>query len=161
MNIMGRRSIRENKTIYQTCREAAALTREQASEQMEFITSDRIEKIEYEKTTPQPDEILAMAKCYKYPALCNYYCSHECSIGQKQVPEVAQKELTQITLEILASINSLTAAKDRLIEISADGKIERDELTDFNRIKDQLQQMEESIRSLRLWIETTGLEESQ
>lgn len=155
---MGRKSTRENKTIYQTCREAASLTREQASEQMQFITSDRIEKIEYEKTTPQPDEILAMAECYKYPALCNYYCSHECSIGQKHVPEVAQKELTQITLEILASINSLTAAKDRLIEISADGKISSDELTDFNRIKKQLQQMEESIRSLRLWIETSQLE---
>ena len=44
--IMGKRSVKENKNIYQISREEAALTRERAAEQMECISSDRIEKIE-------------------------------------------------------------------------------------------------------------------
>ena len=104
---MGRKSTKENKNIYQTSREALGLTREAAAEQLEFLSADRIEKIESEKSLPHPDEILAMADCYKNPSLCNYYCSHECPIGQEYVPEVQMKNLSQITLEMLASLNTL------------------------------------------------------
>ena len=58
---MGRKSTKENKNIYQISRENSGLTRESAAEQLEFISSDRIEKIENEKSYPHPDEILAMA----------------------------------------------------------------------------------------------------
>ncbi len=51
---MGRKSTKENKNIYQTSRENMNFTREAAAEQMGFISSDRIEKIEYEKTLPHP-----------------------------------------------------------------------------------------------------------
>ena len=63
--IMGKKSIKENKNIYQKSREALELTRERAAELMEFISDDRIEKIESEKSYPHPDEIVAMAKAYK------------------------------------------------------------------------------------------------
>ena len=43
---MGRKSTKENKNIYQISRENAELTRESAAEQLEFISSDRIEKID-------------------------------------------------------------------------------------------------------------------
>ena len=92
---MGRKSIKQNKNIYQTSRENAGLTREGAAERLAFLSSDRIEKIESEKSLPHPDEILAMANCYKNPSLCNYYCSHECPIGQEYVPEVKIKELCE------------------------------------------------------------------
>lgn len=150
---MGRKSTKENKNIYQTSREAAELTREGAAELLEFISSDRIEKIESEKSLPHPDEILAMADCYKNPSLCNYYCSHECPIGQEYVPEVKSKELSQITLEMLASLNSLEKEKNRLIEITVDGKISDDEMQDFKRIQDQLSQISMAIDSLQLWVE--------
>lgn len=44
---MGKQSTRENKTIYQLCREEKELTREKASELMAGVSSSRIEKIEY------------------------------------------------------------------------------------------------------------------
>ena len=78
---MGRKSTKENKTIYQTSRESLGLTRDQAAEKLEFISADRIEKIEYQKSLPHPEEVMAMADCYKEPILCNYFCSHECPIG--------------------------------------------------------------------------------
>ena len=150
---MGRKSTKENKNIYQTSREAAELTREAAAEQLAFISSDRIEKIENEKSLPHPDEILAMADCYKNPSLCNYYCSHECPIGQEYVPEVKSKELSQITLEMLASLNSLDKQKARLIEITVDGVISEDEIEDFKNIQEQLEYISMAIDSLQLWVQ--------
>ncbi len=150
---MGRKSTKENKNIYQTSREAMDLTRDAAAELLEFISSDRIEKIESEKSVPHPDEILAMADCYKTPSLCNYYCSHECPIGQEYVPEVKIKELSQITLEILASLNSLEKEKARLIEITVDGVISDDELQDFVKIQEQLSEISLAIDTLQLWVQ--------
>ena len=150
---MGRKSTKENKTIYQTSREALGLTRDQASEKLEFISADRIEKIEYEKSLPHPEEILAMADCYKNPALCNYFCSHECPIGQQYVPEVKMKELSQITLEMLASLNALDREKNRLIEITVDGEISEDEIQDFKKIQEQLAKISMAIDSLQLWVQ--------
>ena len=152
---MGKRSIRENKNIYQISREALELTREGASDLMEFVTADRIEKIESEKSLPHPDEILAMAKAYKAPILCNYFCSHECPIGQEHVTELELKDLPQITLEVLASLNAMDKAKNRLIEITADGQISPDEYPDFSNIQNQLSQISTAVDSLKLWVEKT------
>lgn len=152
---MGRKSTKENKTIYQKSREALGYTRDTASEKLEFISADRIEKIEYQKSLPHPEEVLAMADCYKNPALCNYFCSHECPIGIEHVPEIKEKELSQITLEMLATLNKLTKAKERLIEITVDGELTEDELPDFLQIKDDLEKMAMAIDSLNLWIDQT------
>lgn len=152
---MGKKSIKENKNIYQTSREAMELTREKAAEQMEFISADRIEKIESEKSLPHPDEILTMAECYKAPALCNYFCTHECPIGQIHEPEVQVKNLSQIVLEIISSLNSMEKEKNRLINITVDGKITEDEYTDFANIQKQLKNIQIAVKSLQLWVEQT------
>lgn len=152
---MGKRSTKENKNIYQICRENLELTRERASEQLAFISPDRIEKIESEKSLPHPDEILAMSKTYKAPDLCNYYCSHECPIGQEYVPAVKMKDLSQIVLEMLASLNNLEKEKERLIEITADGEITEDEFRDFTKIQAQLNRISLSVNSLQLWLQKT------
>ena len=152
---MGRKSTKENKNIYQTSREAMEYTREAAAEKLGFISADRIEKIENERSLPHPEEVLAMADCYKNPALCNYFCSHECPIGIEYVPEIKAKNLSQITLEMLATLNKLTHEKERLIEITVDGELSEDEIPDFLKIKDQLEKMALAIDSLNLWLDQT------
>ena len=150
---MGKRSIRENKNIYQTYREQNNLTMDKASELMGTVSVARIEKIENGKSLPHADEVLAMASCYKAPDLCNYFCSNECEIGKKYVPEVQSKDLANIVLEVVATLNNLEKDKDRLIEIAADGQIDEDEHTDFEYIKTQLEKISTSVESLKLWIE--------
>lgn len=152
---MGKKSIKENKNVYQLAREKMELTRQAASEAMVYISDDRIEKIESEKSMPHPDEILAMAEAYKAPELCNYFCANECPIGQKHVTEVKIQDLSQITLEVIASLNALNKEKERLIEITVDGQITEDELKDFNKIKQQLERIALSVDTLKLWVEKT------
>ena len=55
---MGKQSTRENKTIYQICREEAGLTRSEASEKMTAVSDSKIEKFEYEIQEPTPYDII-------------------------------------------------------------------------------------------------------
>ena len=152
---MGRRSTKENKNVYQTSREALGLTREAAAERLQFISADRIEKIESEKSLPHPEEILAMAEGYKNPSLCNYYCSQVCPIGREHVPEVKVKDLSQITIEMMVSLNNLNKHRDRLMEITVDGEISDDEMPEFCRIKEELDRIAMTIDSLKLWLDNS------
>ena len=123
---MGRASTKSNKNRYQLVREELGLSREKASELLEAVTPERIEKIESGKSLPHPDEVLTMAAKYRRPSLCNYYCSNQCPIGQAYVPE---------------------------IEITADGKIEGDEIDDFIRIQEELEKISITVETLQLWAE--------
>ena len=150
---MARKSTKENKNIYHITREDLGLTREAAGELLETISPERIEKIENERTMPYPDEVLVMAEKYKQPNLCNYYCANQCPIGQQYVPEVKLKDLAQIVLEMLASLNSVQKKKDRLIEITVDGRISGDELGDFIFIQQELERISIAVETLQLWSE--------
>ena len=150
---MARVSTKENKNIYQLTREELKLSREAASELLESIPPERIEKIENERSLPHPDEVLVMSDKYKQPNLCNYYCANQCPIGQEYVPEIKVKDLSQIVLEMLASLNSMNKRKDRLIEITADGKISSNELEDFICIQEELERISITVETLQLWSE--------
>ena len=150
---MARVSSKKDKNIYQRTRENLELSRESASELLEWISPERIERIENEKSNPNPDEVLQMADKYKLPRLCNYYCSNQCPIGQEYVPEVKVKDLSQIVLEMLASLNSMNKKRERLIEITADGQIGDDEIEDFIYIQDELERISITVETLQLWSE--------
>ena len=150
---MARKSTRENKNIYQRTREGLELTREQASELMVTMSPERIEKIENERSMPHPDEVLLMSDQYKQPALCNYYCANQCPIGAQYVPEIKIKDLSQIVLETIASLNAMQKKKDRLIEITVDGQITDDELADFVHIQQELEKISVAVETLQLWCE--------
>ena len=150
---MARKSTKENKTIYQRTREGLGLTREEASELLVTMSPERIEKIESERSMPHPDEVLLMSDQYKYPSLCNYYCANQCPIGQQYVPEIKIKDLSQIVLETIASLNAMQRQKERLIEITVDGKITGDELADFVHIQEELEKISIAVETLQLWCE--------
>ncbi len=150
---MGRTSKKEHKSEYQIRREELGLSREKASELLESISAERIERIESGKLNACPDEVVLMADKYRAPHLCNYYCANECEIGRKYVPEIKIKDLAQIVLEMLASLNSVKKRQERLIEITSDGVIDADEVEDFIQIQQELERISITAESLRLWSE--------
>jgi len=148
---MARKSTKENKTIYQRTRESLDLTREEASDLLVTMSPERIEKIESERSMPHPDEVLLMSDQYKQPGLCNYYCANQCPIGKQYVPEIKVKDLSQIVLETIASLNAMQKKKERLIEITVDGHISGDELADFVYIQEELEKISVAVEPLLLW----------
>ena len=112
---MARASTKENKSLYQQKREELGLSREKAAELLRFITPERIERIESGKSNAHPDEVVLMAEKYQCPHLCNYFCANECEIGKQYVPEIKPRDLSQIILEMLASLNAMQRKQERLI----------------------------------------------
>lgn len=150
---MPRVSTKENKNIYQQIRERLGLSREAASERLAGVSADKIEKIESEKTVPYPDEVLAMSRGYNAPTLCNHYCSKQCPIGMEYVPEIKLKELSQIVLEMVASLNAVEGEKNKLIELAADGEISDKEIDEFIHIQGELERISVAVETLQLWTE--------
>ena len=149
---MGRKSTKENKSIYQLTREQLGLTREKAGELIPGFSPERIEKIENGRTQIQPEDVMLLAEYYKAPALCNHYCVYECPIGQVSAPRVESKELAQIAVETLNALNRMNRSKDRLLEIVEDGVVREDEYEDFVEIKDVLDRIALGVSNLQLWV---------
>ena len=150
---MGRRSTKENKSIWQTTREELGLTREKAGELVPGFSPERIEKIENGRTQIQPEDALLLAEYYKAPSLRNYYCVHECPIGQVHAMRTESKDLVQIAVETLNAANRLNQRRDRLLEIAEDGQVREDEYQDFVEIKNTLDRIALSVSNLQLWID--------
>jgi transcriptional regulator with XRE-family HTH domain len=152
MILMGRKSIREDKSVYFKAREEAGLTRAQASELIGTMTESRLEKIETGKVAIYPEDVVDLANAYKRQDLCNHYCTHECKIGKGTAPEVKMSSLPEIVLGMLSALNSLNNQKERFIDITADGVISEDEMDDFLAIQKQLEQIDTTVEALKLWV---------
>lgn len=151
---MGKKSIKEDKNIFQLCREECNLTRAAASELMVSVTEDKIKKIE-NGTIPTDYDVLQMAEAYNKPELCNWHCTHTCKIGQKYIPQVEISELPSIVLETVATLNEIQPLINRLIQITKDGKISDDEIPDFALISKKLNEVSLASDALNLWVEKT------
>lgn len=143
----------KKKNAYLQRRMELNLSREKASELLESIPPERIERIENEKVNIHPDEVLIMAEKYKMPSLCNNYCANDCPIGQQYVPEIKVNNLSQIVMEMVVALNKVQTNRDRLMEITVDGKITDDELVEFVDIQKELQKISITIDTLKLWTE--------
>ncbi|MCR4650934.1 MAG: helix-turn-helix transcriptional regulator [Lachnospiraceae bacterium] len=152
---MGKKSVKENKNIYQKAREDIDMTRAAVEDATEGILSaSRIEKIENGSLNAHPEDVIRMAKVYNKPELCNYFCTNECQIGKKYIPEVKTiHDLPQITMELLSKLNLLNRDKERLIDMTADGSIVEAERTDFEQFLEHLNEMSLAIETLKLWAE--------
>ena len=145
------------ETVYKEIRKKHELTRDDVCDKALLmdnpIQPERLERIENGKFPITPDEVMLLAEIYGEPTLCNHYCSKECPIGEKYVPEVKVKDLAQIVLEMLSSLNSMKKSQERLIEITADGMIDDDEIKDFIFIQKELEHISITVETLQLWVE--------
>ncbi len=144
-------------TVYKETRKKHNLTRDEVCDEASLLNfplqPERLERIENGKFGISPEEVMLLSKIYGEPTLCNHFCSNECPIGKKYVPEIEVKDLTQIVLEMLSSLNSMKNSQERLIEITANGEIGDDEIRDFVFIQNKLEKLSMTIESLQLWVE--------
>ena len=130
-------------------------TRAKAALELKCIDENRLERIEKNRAAIRPDEVLILAEVYDEPSLCNYYCAMQCPIGKDgEVPYVGQPERSElpiIVLQMIASLNSASQMKDRLIEIAADGDVADDEMEEFEAIRHELDKITATVKTLEMW----------
>lgn len=159
---MGKRSIKENKNVYQEARDELGWSREKAADEILKIENGRygyvdkykLVKIEDESIKIQPEDIVALSKAYNKPELRNYYCCHQCDIGAIDAPEVIYKDnVHEILVNMAISLESVNTKKTRLMEILADGKVDDAEIADLNKILEELEKISMTVEAIQLWCE--------
>ncbi len=144
-------------SIYKSIRREHDMTRDDVCDAAvdlgKPLQPERLERIENGKLEIHPEEVMLLSEIYGEPTLCNHFCAKDCPIGKKYVPEIKVKDLTQIVLEMLSSLNSMKKSQERLIEITADGIIEDDEIKDFVYIQKELERISITVETLQLWVE--------
>lgn len=96
---------------------------------------------------------MIMADKYGEPNIRNYYCANQCPMGQHYVPRIKFNDLEKTVLKLIASLNSMHAKQDKLIEIAEDGKISEDEMRDFISIQKELEKVSLAVSAMEVWTE--------
>lgn len=153
---MGRGPTNENTNMYFQARKKAATynerlwSREGAAELL-GISVSTLADYELGNTKVVPvDKVVLMADLYNAPELITGYCMRECPVHGFLPLATEEKSLEGIALRLLQNFNedSLKNMRDSLIEITADGKITKDELPALEKIVGQLEKMAEVISEM-------------
>lgn len=156
---MGTNPTKAMDNIYCRCRKEAAKyndklnSREGASELL-GVSPSSLADYELGNTKVVPvDKVVLMADLYNAPEIKNYYCTHECPIGQETIHKLEVAEFDRLTLKVLAALRKMDSINDALIEIAADGKVNDWERPKFNEVMESLDDMAKHTQELRLWAE--------
>ena len=139
--------------LYTEVRNKLGLSREKASELLETISPEKLERIENEKQLPTPEDVMIMADKYSEPSIKNYYCANQCPMGQHYVPRIEFDDLEKTVLKLVASLNAMNAKKDQLIEIASDGVVHDYELASFVNIQNELEKLSFALSKMEVWTE--------
>ncbi len=116
------------------------------------IDRTRLARIEVGTIIPNPDEVRMMAAAYNAPELMNYYCAHDCPIGKCMgilLPSCQASTVEQLAVQAAVALRGADMAREKLLDISADGVISEDEKATLESILQQLGQISQIAHQLQ------------
>jgi hypothetical protein len=95
-----------------------------------------------------------MCKLYGAPELLNFHCKNNCPVGEIYFPslKVEDFELSRLTVRLLRTFQSISSAKESLIDIAADGIIDEYERPELEKIIQTLDEITLHAQELRAYI---------
>lgn len=119
------------------------------------IERTRLARIELNTIVPHPDEVRVMADAYNAPELMHYYCSHDCPIGKCMgilLPSSQASTVEQLAVQAAVALRGADMARERLLDISADGMITEDEKSTLDWVLKQLGQISQVAHQLQAYV---------
>lgn len=159
--IMGRKASKATENIYYQARMEAAKTnslytsREKAASKL-GIERSRLARIELGQIEPYAEEVDIMATAYNASYLCVDYCNNICPIGMRklenQLKEAEPSSIERLVLKFLSSTQSMYNISKILVDITQDGVIDQNEITDLQAIFQAMNSVSKNIDSIKLWV---------
>ena len=152
---MGCNPTKAASNMYCKCRLAAAnyndkLNSREGAAELLGLSPSTLASHELDLTKVVPVESIAlMADVYNAPELRGWYCSNVCPLGE-DMPQIELAELDRITVKTLATLRSISAVKDDLLDITADGIISPDEKAKLDSLVSTLKEVSVVAQSLML-----------
>ncbi len=127
-------------------------SREGAAEKL-GISASTLADYELGITTPSPENILRMSLHYHCPELRNYYCVHECPIGDYDATPVDILDLDRIVIKLMHTLCGVGEMKQQLLDITEDGIVDEVEKVAMLKIYRNLDKMIADAQNLKCWID--------
>ena len=140
--------MKEYRNIYQIPRESTGLTQEKASELLD-ISVESLRAYEAGKRVPPDRIVIKMIEIYNANYLAYQHLKTSAEVGQKYLPEIEIKTLPIAILKLQKEVKDFINCENRMIEIASDGIIHQDEVSDWNKILKELNDILEAIMALK------------
>ena len=127
-------------------------SREGAAEVM-GIDRTRLARIELGTLIPYPEEVVMMADSYNAPEIMNHYCTTECPIGKRMIPEAGLEQLDRMTIKILSAVGGVSDVGNIILGVVNDGQVSQEEIPQLEKVLNQLQDVAKSATELQIWMD--------
>lgn len=158
---MGRKASKATENMYYIARMEAAksnpsyTSREKAALKL-GIERSRLARIELGQIEPYAEEVDIMSIAYSAPHLCTYYCNNICPIGIRKLEEhfntSESGSIERLVLKFLSSSQNMEDISKILVQITQDGKIDQQEISDLQSIFKAMDSVSKNIDSIKLWV---------
>lgn len=167
---MARNHPKESENIYRTCRIAAnekagdgrLSNHDKAgaalAEAGHPVSGSSIKDYESGKTPVPPETVLKMAEVYGAPRLKYLHCAQNCPLGPHVVEAIPedQEGIYKTFFDLEGAVDEMESVTGELRQIIQDGKLSEGEEPSMARIFAVLEEIIESTRELRIWMESEG-----
>lgn len=118
------------------------------------VSAETLKAYETGRSRVPTDIVEIMCTQYKAHELIGFHCRYHCPIGKEMLPpiQVETLELDRLTLRLLKTFQSVSSARDSLIEIAADGVIDDSERPALDKILQTLDEISKHAQEIRVWI---------
>lgn len=158
---MGRKASKATDNVYYIARNKAAqddpiyTSREKAALKL-GIERSRLARIELDQIEPYAEEVEIMSTAYNAPHLCTDYCNNICPIGiQRLLDQVEAAEpdsIERLVLRFLSSTQTMESISKILVNITQDGKIDKNEIQDLQDVFNAMDSVSDNIDAIKCWV---------
>ena len=145
----------EENSYLADARKRANMSREKVCEKADGrMTIDHLRRLETSSIKIVcPEDIIILSEIYNDPSIPRYYCSQVCGIGKELNTQSEQfsQNVSNIILNIVASLNELCKKKDAIPRIFSDEKLDQTEEEEFDCILDEMKLLKLQIEAFQLW----------
>lgn len=137
-------------------RKQAGLSREKAAARIHIGTRTLFAYESGQSMVP-PEVVLKMAEVYNRPDLPANYCAQMCPIGQLIAHQYEKTSVATMVLGLLKELEDVEKIKSKLISIAADGQVDANERTEFQKIVKEVVELEREIGELKQFAARIGI----
>lgn len=163
---MARNKPKSPDNIYRICRLRGGFSSQKNASEALCLVESKPEKTstsegslkDYERDaqTPTPETVLLMSQVYGAPELKHLHCAYKCPIGKnlyEKLPSADQGDIFHTYFDLIGAFNRVTQIQSQLHEVLSDDNLSKEELPTMDSILEVLDQIAESSREIRVWVE--------
>ncbi|MFZ5688634.1 MAG: helix-turn-helix transcriptional regulator [Bacillota bacterium] len=131
--------------MYKTYRNLAKLSQDDAANLL-HVDRKILSAIENRHRIPSFDFLFQMGEVYGVPeALPNMFCAMECPIRKRQGLKIDDISLPLAVLRVMKELDDASSIRPRLVDIICDGRVTKDEETEFSAIMKEFRELAQAI----------------